>query len=145
MVTRWPRALARGTVVGAAATAGMILWLAANHWTEPRKWSIVGAPFLASLFLATATLVAGSWLLHRWFTRWGLRLGATVLALTFVAAIINAHFGYLPTVDTLLGRCRRKAASSSSRCRERFRASVRASGRSTCRRHGSNTRARACR
>jgi len=67
--------------------------------------SIVSAPFLGCLIATAAGALVLGWI--RWVPRWpryGLRLVAPLLALTTVAAFINAHYDYFPTLGMLLGR-----------------------------------------
>jgi S-formylglutathione hydrolase FrmB len=104
MARSWSRTAwcGAGILGGSAIVAAG--WLASDHWTEPAKWSIVGLPFLALLGLVATTAVVASWLPRRRWKRWTLRLVAVAFLATFAAAAVNAHYGYLPTVDALMGR-----------------------------------------
>jgi S-formylglutathione hydrolase FrmB len=67
--------------------------------------SIVSEPFLVLLGAAAAGALVLGWVrkVPRW-PRYGLRLLAPMLVLATVAAAINAHYDYFPTLGTLLGR-----------------------------------------
>ena len=49
-------------------------------------------------------LVASFVLFRRWYFRWSARFFTLVMAVAFVGATINAHYGYFPTLGALLGR-----------------------------------------
>jgi S-formylglutathione hydrolase FrmB len=49
-------------------------------------------------------LVASFVLFRRWYFRWTARFFTLVMAVAFVGASINAHYGYFPTLGALLGR-----------------------------------------
>jgi S-formylglutathione hydrolase FrmB len=73
--------------------------------TYLRNISIVDWEFRAALVTIGMALIAASFLVfHHWWSRWGARLLTLVVAVAFVGASINAHFGYFPTIGALLGR-----------------------------------------
>ncbi len=71
----------------------------------PRNLSIVDTPFLAGLGAVVASIITATWVFGRrhWW-RWPLRALALLLVPVVVAACINAHFDYFPTLGALLGR-----------------------------------------
>lgn len=73
------------------------------------KWlqsiSIVAWWFRGGILAIGIALLAASWFVFRhWLVRWGARLLTVIVAIAFVGASINAHFGYFPTLGALLGR-----------------------------------------
>jgi S-formylglutathione hydrolase FrmB len=72
--------------------------------TVIRNLSIVTWGFRAALVGVAVALLASSFWFRHLFVRWGARLLTLAVAVAFVGATINAHFGYFPTVGALLGR-----------------------------------------
>ena len=73
--------------------------------TALRNLSVIDPPFLVGLGAVTALVFIVSWFrLPRWWMRWSVRVGGIVLAVTMVAAAVNARYAYLPTVAALVGR-----------------------------------------
>jgi len=70
-----------------------------------RSLSIVDWQFRAAIAILFAAVIAASWL---WFRRrvfrWAARAFCVPLVVAFVAASINAHYDYFPTVGTLFGQ-----------------------------------------
>ena len=67
--------------------------------------SVIDPPFLIGLGVATAVVFVASWFrLPRAWMQWGIRAGGMVLAITMIAASVNARYAYLPTVAALFGR-----------------------------------------
>jgi len=66
--------------------------------------SIVDWEFRAGIVAVIVAIAAASWLFRRTLPRWGTRVLCVPLVVAFVGASINAHYGYFPTLGTLLGR-----------------------------------------
>jgi len=70
-----------------------------------RSLSIVDWQFRAVVGILFAAVLAASWLwLRRRAFRWAARALCAPLAVAFVAASINAHYDYFPTLGTLFGQ-----------------------------------------
>ena len=86
--------------------------------------SIVDWEFRAGIVAVAIAVLASSWFLfRRRMLRWIARAFCIPLILLYVAVSINAHYGYFPTVGTLLGRnaADQISAESFARLVQRYR------------------------
>ena len=80
-----------------------------------RQLSIVNWQFRAAIVVVFLAVLASSRLwIRRPLFRWTARALCLPLALAFVGATINAHYGYFPTLGSLLGRTAADQISSAA-------------------------------
>jgi S-formylglutathione hydrolase FrmB len=80
-----------------------------------RQLSIVNWQFRAAIVVVFLAVLASSLLwIRRPRFRWSARALCLPLALAFVGATINAHYGYFPTLGSLLGRTAADQISSAA-------------------------------
>jgi S-formylglutathione hydrolase FrmB len=81
---------------------------------DVKQWSIVSAPFLATLVIATLGCIGVAiFAVRRLWLRAAFGALALVFAVTSAGAFVNAYYSYLPTVGALLGSRGVDAVSSS--------------------------------